>query len=166
MTGVLSQEGTLHDIEGVTGSHNIQLNPYGLSQNERSLINIDPTNPFFSSRHFESTAGGEAKIVLKDSIEDDATINPDFSDVESDQAHFTVNFSSGSASYFPELRPFFLEKCRLLQYAHRSRLHAKYRPSGVRNPRNRKNQPYEYWAVHNRRSSAWRDRRARLTIVG
>jgi len=107
VTGVLSQEGALHGIEGVTGSHNFQLNPYALSQNERKLVDIDPTNPFFSSRHFENTGGGEAKLILKDSIVLDATINPDFSDVESDQPQFTVD--QRFPVYFPELRPFFLE---------------------------------------------------------
>ena len=37
----------------------------------------------------------------------DGTINPDFSDVESDQPQFTVN--QRYPVYFPELRPFFLE---------------------------------------------------------
>ncbi len=107
ISGVLSQEGTLQGIEGVTGSHNFQLNPYSLSQNVRKLIDIDPTNPFFSSRHFENTGGGEAKLILKDSIVLDATVNPDFSDVESDQPQFTVD--QRYPVYFPELRPFFLE---------------------------------------------------------
>ena len=107
ISGVLSQEGTLQGIEGVTGSHNFQLNPYSLSQNERSLVDIDPTNPSFSSRHFENTSGGEAKLILKDSIVVDATFNPDFSDVESDQPQFTVD--QRYPVYFPELRPFFLE---------------------------------------------------------
>ena len=107
VSGVLSQEGTLHGIDGVSGSHNIQLNPYTLAQNERSLIDIDPTNPFFSSRHFEGTDGGEVKMILKDSIVLDATINPDFSDIESSQPQFTVN--QRFPVYFPELRPFFLE---------------------------------------------------------
>ncbi|MGB8261171.1 MAG: carbohydrate binding family 9 domain-containing protein [Terracidiphilus sp.] len=107
VTGVLSQEGTLHGIAGVTGSRNLQLNPYVLGQNERTLNTLDPTNPYFSSRRFESTAGGEAKVVLRDSIVVDGTINPDFSDVESDQPQFTVN--QRYPVYFPELRPFFLE---------------------------------------------------------
>ena len=105
--GVLSQEGTMHGIEGVTGSHNFQLNPYGLVQNERELINLDPLNPYWSARHFEGTGGGEAKYILKDSVVFDGTINPDFSDVESDQPQFTVN--QRYPVYFPELRPFFLE---------------------------------------------------------
>ncbi len=107
ITGVLSQEGTLHGMEGLTGSHNLQLNPYVLAQNERTLNNLDPLNPFFSSRHLEGTAGGEAKAILKDSIVIDGTLNPDFSTVESDQPQFTVN--QRFPVVFPELRPFFLE---------------------------------------------------------
>ncbi len=107
ITGVLSQEGTLNGIEGVTGSHNVQVNPYSLAQNERTLETIDPLNPYFSSRHFEGTAGGEFKAILKDSIVFDATVNPDFSDIESDQPQFTVD--QRYPVYFPELRPFFLE---------------------------------------------------------
>jgi hypothetical protein len=107
ITGVLSQEGTLQGIEGVTGSHNVQINPYALTQNERTLETLDPLNPYWSSRHFEGTAGGEVKAILKDSIVFDATVNPDFSNIESDQPQFTVN--QRYPVYFPELRPFFLE---------------------------------------------------------
>jgi Domain of unknown function (DUF5916) len=109
VSGVLSQEGTLHlnGLSEVTGSHNVQLNPYGIAQNQHTLQTLDPTNPFFSTRHLEATGGGEAKAVLKDSIVFDATINPDFSDVESDQPQFTVN--QRYPVFFPELRPFFLE---------------------------------------------------------
>ena len=107
VSGILTQEATLRGIEGVTGSHNFQLNPYALAQNERELIDVDPTNPYFSSRHFEGTEGGEVKLVIKDSIVVDGTINPDFSDIESDQPQFTVD--QRFPVYFPELRPFFLE---------------------------------------------------------
>jgi hypothetical protein len=107
VSGVLSQEGTLQAIEGGTGSHNVQLNPYVLAQNERNLETLDPLNPYFSSRHFEGTAGGEVKAILRDSIVLDGTFNPDFSDVESDEPQFTVN--QRYQVYFPELRPFFLE---------------------------------------------------------
>ncbi len=107
ISGVLTQEETLKGIEGVTGSHNIQINPYVLGQNERTLETLDPLDPYFSSRHLEATAGGEFKAVLKDKIVFDATVNPDFSDIESDQPQFTVN--QRYPVYFPELRPFFLE---------------------------------------------------------
>jgi len=107
ISGVLSQEATLTGLEGLTGSHDFQLNPYALSQNERTLIDIDPLNPYFSQRRLEGTVGGEAKAILRDSIVLDGTINPDFSTVESDQPQFTVN--RRYPVYFPELRPFFLE---------------------------------------------------------
>ncbi len=97
----------MHGIEGVTGSHNLQLNPYALAQNEKELINIDPLNPYWSSRALEGTGGGEGKLIIKDSLVLDGTINPDFSNVESDQPQFTVN--QRYPVYFPELRPFFLE---------------------------------------------------------
>lgn len=109
VSGTLSQEGTLRlpELEGVTGSRNVQINPYGLAQNEHVLQTADANNPSFSSRSLEGTAGGEVKAIVKDSVVLDGTINPDFSDVESDQPQFTVN--QRYPVYFPELRPFFLE---------------------------------------------------------
>ena len=107
IAGELSQEGLLTGIEGVTGSHNVQLNPYGLLQNEHDLNSLDSQNPFFSNRRLAGTVGGDAKVIVKDSVVLDATINPDFSQVESDQPQFTVN--QRYPVYFPELRPFFLE---------------------------------------------------------
>ncbi|HEX5283918.1 MAG TPA: carbohydrate binding family 9 domain-containing protein [Bryocella sp.] len=115
VSGILSQEGTLHlpGMEGVTGSHNVQINPYALGQNVHKLDTLDPMDPHFSTRNAEATAGGEAKAVWKDSIVFDATINPDFSDVESDQPQFTVDVRY--PVYFPELRPFFLENASYFQ---------------------------------------------------
>ncbi len=107
ISGILSQEGILHGMEGAEGSRNFQFNPYALAQNERRLNLLDPLNPAFSSRHLEGTGGGEAKLIIKDSIVVDGTVNPDFSTVESDQPQFTVN--QRFPVVFPELRPFFLE---------------------------------------------------------
>jgi len=107
VSGTLSQEGTLRGIEGVSGARNLQLNPYALVQNERRMDVVDFANPFFSSRHLQGATGGEAKLILKDSFVLDTTLNPDFSDVESDQPQFTVN--QRFSVFFPELRQFFLE---------------------------------------------------------
>lgn len=107
ITGELTQEAILSGIHGVTGSHNIQINPYALAQSERRLQAFDPLHPYFSNRALEGTAGGEIKAILKDSIVFDATLNPDFSDIETDQPQFTVN--QRYPVYFSELRPFFLE---------------------------------------------------------
>ncbi|MFN2977199.1 carbohydrate binding family 9 domain-containing protein [Terriglobus aquaticus] len=106
VSGTLSQEGTAHGLEGAT-SHNIQINPYALAHRIRELNDDDPLKPYFSNRNFAGTAGGDIKAIVKDSIVLDGTINPDFSQVESDQPQFRVN--QRFAVYYPELRPFFLE---------------------------------------------------------
>ena len=106
ISGTLSQEGVLLGMEGAT-SHNIQLNPYGIAHRIKQLNDDDPNNPFFSNRNLSGTAGGDFKAVLKDTIVLDATFNPDFSQIESDQPQFRVN--QRYALYYPELRPFFLE---------------------------------------------------------
>ena len=131
VSGILSQEGTMHlpGIEGVTGSHNVQINPYALGQNVHTLDTLDPMDPHFSTRNAEATAGGEAKAVWRDSIVFDATINPDFSDVESDQPQFTVDRAlpgvfSGAAAVLPGER-------ELLPDAAEPAVHAQHCAAGV-----------------------------------
>ncbi len=106
ISGTLTQEGTLLGMEGAT-SHNIQINPYGLVHRIKELDTDNPLNPFFSKRNFAGTVGGDIKAVIKDTIVLDGTINPDFSQIESDQPQFRVN--QRYAIFYPELRPFFLE---------------------------------------------------------
>lgn len=106
ISGTLNQEGTAHGMEGAT-SHNIQINPYAIAHHIKELNDDDPMNPYFSKRDLAGTAGGDIKAVIKDSIVLDGTINPDFSQVESDQPQFRVN--QRFVNYYPELRPFFLE---------------------------------------------------------
>ncbi|MBE7181438.1 MAG: carbohydrate binding family 9 domain-containing protein, partial [Terriglobus roseus] len=106
ISGTLSQEGTARGLEGAT-SHNFQINPYVIGHRIRQLNEDDPLNPYFSNRNFAGTGGGDIKAIIKDSIVLDGTINPDFSQVESDQPQFRIN--QRFAVYYPELRPFFLE---------------------------------------------------------
>ena len=88
-------------------SRNIQLIPYGLLRGFRDIDQRDPTNPFFESRTLQPEVGLDAKFILHDSFVLDATVNPDFSQVESDQPQITVN--QRFEVFFPEKRPFFLE---------------------------------------------------------
>src|SRR5258708_4533676 len=56
---------------------------------------------------FEHRAGLDAKFVAKDALTFDVTMNPDFSQVESDDPQVTVN--QRFAVFFAEKRPFFIE---------------------------------------------------------
>jgi hypothetical protein len=105
--GRFNQAAIATGIEHISPARNIQLIPYGLLRGFRDIDQRDPLNPFFESRTLQPEAGLDAKFILHDSFVLDATINPDFSQVESDQPQITVN--QRFAVFFPEKRPFFLE---------------------------------------------------------
>lgn len=86
---------------------NIQLIPYGRLRGFRDIDDRDPTNPIWENKTLQPEIGLDAKFILRDSFVLDATINPDFSQIESDQPQITVN--QRFAVFFPEKRPFFLE---------------------------------------------------------
>jgi len=105
--GRFNQAATAIGIEHISPVRNIQLIPYGLLRSFRDIDQRDPNNPFFNNSSMQPQAGLDAKFILQDSFVLDATINPDFSQVESDQPQITVN--QRFAVFFPEKRPFFLE---------------------------------------------------------
>ena len=105
--GRFNQAATATGVDHVRAAHNIQLIPYGLLRGFRDIDQRDTNNPFFESRTLQPEVGIDAKFILHDSFVLDATVNPDFSQVESDQPQITVN--QRFAVYFPEKRPFFLE---------------------------------------------------------
>ena len=73
----------------------------------------DPNDPdsAFHNQPVEPDGGGDAKWIPNPDTAVDATINPDFSQVESDVAQIAVN--QRFALFFPEKRPFFLESVDL-----------------------------------------------------
>jgi hypothetical protein len=105
--GRFNQAATATGVDHISPARNIQLIPYGLLRGFRDIDDRDPTDPFFTSRALQPEVGLDAKFILHDSFVLDATINPDFSQVESDQPQITVN--QRFAVFFPEKRPFFLE---------------------------------------------------------
>jgi hypothetical protein len=105
--GRFNQAASATGIDHISPARNIQLIPYGLLRGFRDIDDRDPTHPIFASRTLQPEAGLDAKFILHDSFVLDATINPDFSQVESDQPQITVN--QRFAVFFPEKRPFFLE---------------------------------------------------------
>ncbi|HKT12064.1 MAG TPA: DUF5916 domain-containing protein [Terriglobia bacterium] len=111
--GRLGQEATLEGINSISRGHNVQFIPYAYGRSYRALDTRDPSNPQFTSRSFDPRTGLDGKAVLKDSLVLDATVNPDFSQVESDQPQVTVN--QRFAVNFPEKRPFFLENANFFQ---------------------------------------------------
>ncbi|MFI5183224.1 MAG: DUF5916 domain-containing protein [Vicinamibacteria bacterium] len=105
--GFLTQEGEIKGLGGISPGRNVQLIPYAVGQSYRHLDLRDPESPGYDEKRLDGTAGLDAKAVVKDRFVVDATFNPDFSQVESDDPQLTVN--QRFAVYYPEKRPFFLE---------------------------------------------------------
>lgn len=105
--GRFNQAATATGIDHISPARNIQLIPYGLLRGFRDIDDRDPNHPSFESKTLQPEIGLDAKFILHDSFVLDATINPDFSQIESDQPQIIVN--QRFAVFFPEKRPFFLE---------------------------------------------------------
>jgi len=96
-------------ISDISNGHNLVLVPYAMASRSK---NLDLDVPNYRQRT-ETRAGLDAKWVLNDALSLDMTVNPDFSQVESDDPQVTVN--QRFEVYFPEKRPFFLENANLFQ---------------------------------------------------
>jgi hypothetical protein len=111
--GRLNQTGQATGMENISPGRNIQLIPYGIGRSFKELDLNDPAHVFYSQRSAFGQMGLDAKLVLKDKFVIDATANPDFSQIESDQPQITVN--QRFEVFFPETRPFFQENANYFQ---------------------------------------------------
>jgi hypothetical protein len=110
-TGWTSRMGVLEGIQGVRPRRRVELVPYSAA-NTTVRGNRDLSNPFDDGYNLKARAGGDLKMGLGPSLTLDATINPDFGQVEADPAE--VNLSA-VPTFFNERRPFFTEGANLLR---------------------------------------------------
>jgi len=103
VNGFIAQFATANGIDNVSPGRNFQFIPYGTYTGARFL---DSTAGDYT-RKDEGRAGMDMKFVPRDAVTLDFTVNPDFSQVESDNPQVTVN--QRFEVFFPEKRPFFLE---------------------------------------------------------
>ena len=103
VNGFIAQFATANGIESVSPGRNVQFIPYGTFTGARYL----DTDAGAYARKDEGRAGMDMKFVPRDAVTLDFTVNPDFSQVESDNPQVTVN--QRFEVFFPEKRPFFLE---------------------------------------------------------
>ncbi len=107
-TGRLNNFGELHGIHGLTQHRRFELLPYLLG--EVKSLPDEAGNPYVGSADGKASAGLDAKIGLSSNFTLDATINPDFGQVEADPS--VVNLTTYE-TFYEEQRPFFLEGKRI-----------------------------------------------------
>ncbi len=102
--GYASRFGDLVGIRGIKPSLRLEIMPYGAG-NAR-IQNVEKNDPFRNDAEVDGHIGADLKMGLGPNLTLDATINPDFGQVEADPAE--VNLSAYE-TYFAEKRPFFTE---------------------------------------------------------
>jgi len=96
----VSQLGTLEKIDGIPSPRRVELAPYVLAKNVSEV----PTSG--NARDQKFSAGADLKYGLTSNLTLDATVNPDFGQVESDPSVLNL---SAFETFFTEQRPFFIE---------------------------------------------------------
>ena len=97
--------GHLEDLRMPSHGLGIELLPYVVARAER-VTPLQPGSPFDDGDTNSWRLGGDVKAILGSAVTLDATINPDFGQVEVDPA--VVNLSAFE-TFFEEKRPFFVE---------------------------------------------------------
>ena len=104
--GRLNQTARLTGIRDVSPGNNYQVIPFFFAREVDALDRKAFGGPKFDA-YTEQEVGLDAKFVFNDSWALDLTLNPDFSQIESDEPQVTVN--ERYEVQFPERRPFFIE---------------------------------------------------------
>ena len=95
--------GHLDGLRIGTRPRQVEVLPYAVSRQQYKYA--DMLDPFHKSSSGALRVGGDAKVLLTSNLTLDATVNPDFGQVEVDPA--TVNLSAFE-TFFSEKRPFFV----------------------------------------------------------
>ena len=110
IAGFLPQMGVMDGMAGLSTSRNLEIQPaftafrFGnLDEELGQVVDGDP----------EPDVGANFKYGVTSNLTADFTLNPDFSQIESDRPQVEVN--QRFALFFPELRPFFLEGAEIFQ---------------------------------------------------
>jgi hypothetical protein len=98
--GFVSQFGDLTGLDGLTSPHHAEVTPYVVTKNV-----TQPTGASYG-RHQDVTMGGDLRYGIASNLTLNATINPDFGQVEADPSVLNLG---AFETFFQEKRPFFVE---------------------------------------------------------
>jgi hypothetical protein len=112
-SGFVSHFAELKGLNNIHPSDKIEILPYVTTRAEYSLH--DPNNPFNDGSRYTPAVGIDLKMGLGSNLTLNATVNPDFGQVEIDPA--VINLSDVE-TYFNEKRPFFIEGSTIFNFGY------------------------------------------------
>jgi hypothetical protein len=107
--GLVSRFGHLEGLVDLPQPRRIEVMPFGLIRQEWR-----PADGSLGRSSLRANGGLDLKVGLANNFVLDATINPDFGQVEADPA--VLNLST-IESYYPERRPFFIEGMQIFRFS-------------------------------------------------
>jgi hypothetical protein len=113
-SGWVSRFADLTGIEKISPPARLEFLPYGVVSTRRTS-NYLPGDPFNDGSSGQWNVGGDLKAGLGSNLTMNATINPDFGQVEVDPA--VVNLTQFE-TFYEEKRPFFLEGTNLFEFGY------------------------------------------------
>ncbi len=110
-SGTLSRAGHIEGLQGLTPKRVVELRPFAVTKIETSLATGGSAITGRGDTDPGASVGLDAKVGVTEGLTLDATINPDFGQVEADPVVLNLTIFE---VLFPEKRPFFLEGSGLL----------------------------------------------------
>ncbi len=103
----------INGVESIKGGKNFELLPYVIGSQTGAITDYKNSNSEFKNEKPEGDIGFNIKYGITSNITADFTLNPDYSQIESDAGIISVN--NPIAFSFSEKRPFFLEGANIFQ---------------------------------------------------
>jgi hypothetical protein len=104
--------GHLEGLEIASSPQRAEILPYAVGRSSHIPV-ADPDDPFADAHAWNYRMGADLKVLLTSNLTINATVNPDFGQVEVDPA--VVNLSAFE-TFFEERRPFFVESSGLFRF--------------------------------------------------
>jgi hypothetical protein len=112
-SGFVSKFADLVGLDGIKSKQRFEVLPYFV-QKAQYLVH-DENNPFYKSKQYKTSLGADLKFSVGSNLNVDATINPDFGQVEVDPA--IINLSEFE-TFYQEKRPFFIEGSNIFAFGY------------------------------------------------
>lgn len=110
-SGLASHFATLKGIKNIQPPKRLEMTPY--ITGNYGILNTEDDNPFYNGKDNSVNIGTDLKIGIGNNLTVDATINPDFGQVEVDPSELNL---TAFETYYQEKRPFFIEGASIFRF--------------------------------------------------